>query len=114
MFGKGITDDSDFIQRAFNSIREFMEADCKGAAFVRFIAAASGTVQFAKALDRSVTGSMNDLVKHAAFWLAEGDLSPHDVGVRLNGIPMSALKNDNSRYGFPRDVFAAMVNGAGS
>lgn len=113
MYGKGITDESDFIERALSSIREFLEANGQGAAFERFIAPASGSVRFANALDRSVTGSMNDMVKHAAFWLAEGDLSPHEVGVRLNGIPMSALINDKSDYGFPRDVFEALVEGAG-
>jgi hypothetical protein len=112
--GKGITDDSEFIERALGSIRAFMEEAGQGAAFERLIAPASASVRFAKALDRSVTGSMNDLVKHATFWLAEGELSPDEVGVRLNGIPMSALKSVDSGYGFPKDVFAAMVSGAGS
>lgn len=114
MSGRGITDDSDFIDRALSSIRECLEAEGQGAAYDRLIAPASASVRFARALDRSVTGSMNDLVKHAAFWLAEGELSPHDVGARLNGIPMSALKSADSGYGFPKDVFAAMVSGAGS
>jgi hypothetical protein len=33
-----------------------------------------------KALDCSVAGSMNDLINHAKVWLAEGELSPFDVG----------------------------------
>jgi hypothetical protein len=40
---------------------------------------ASGTVRFAKALDRTVTGSLNDLKGHATAWLEEGDLSPVSV-----------------------------------
>src|SRR5262249_13897637 len=47
------------------------------------------------------TGSMNDLTKHATYWLAEGDQSPFDVGFRLNEIPMSALANGGARYGKP-------------
>src|SRR5436309_15001061 len=58
--GKGVTDESAFIERALSSIREFMEADGQGAAYERFIAPASGSVRFAKSLNRSVTGSMND------------------------------------------------------
>jgi len=112
--GKGVTNDSDFIERALSSIREFMEADGKGTAYERLIAPASGSVQFAKALNRSVTGSMNDMTKHAAYWLAAGDISPFEIGSRLNEIPMSALKHDGSTHGFPRDVFAKMVSSAES
>lgn len=111
MFGKGITNDSQFIERALSSIREFMEDDGQGAAFERFVAPASAKVRFAKALNRSVTGSMNDMTKHAAYWLATEDISPFEIGSRLKEIPMSALKHVGSPYGFPRDVFKAMVEG---
>jgi Domain of unknown function (DUF6933) len=110
MYGKGITNDSDFIQRALSSIREFMEEDCQGAVYERFITAASASVRFAKALNRSVTGSMNDMTKHAAYWLAAGDVAPSEIGSRLKEIPMSALKDNRSPYGFPRDVFEDMVD----
>jgi len=53
---------------------------------------------------------MNDMTKHAAFWLAAGDVSPFESGSRLKEIPMSALKHDRSPYGFPRDVFEEMVS----
>jgi hypothetical protein len=114
MYGKGITNDNGFIERALSSIREFMEDDGQAAAYERFIAPASATVRFAKALNRSVTGSMNDMTKHAAYWLAAGDVSPSEIGSRLMEIPMSALKHDRSQYGFPRDGFKAMVDKAGS
>ena len=70
-----------FIERALSSLREFMDADGQEGVYERLVAPVSGSVQFAKALNRSVTGSMNDMTKHAAFWLAEGDVSP--VGDRL-------------------------------
>jgi hypothetical protein len=111
MFGKAITNDSDFIQRALSSIREFMEDDGQGDAYERFVAPASASVRFAKALNRSVTGSMNDMAKHAAYWLPAGDVAPSEIGSRLKEIPMSALKHDRSHYGFPRDVFEDMVSG---
>src|SRR5262249_19095451 len=111
MYAKGITNDSDFIEWALSSIREFMEDEGQGAAYERFIAPASATVQFAKALNRSVTGSMNDMTKHAAYWLASRDVAPSEIGSRLKEIPMSALKHDRSTYGFPRGVFEEMVNG---
>ena len=49
MYGKGITSDKLFIERALNSIREFMEADGHQFAYRNFIAPASATVTFAKA-----------------------------------------------------------------
>ena len=57
---------------------------------------------------------MNDMTKHAAYWLAGGDGSLVEIGSRLKGIPMSALKQDGSTHGFPRDAFKAMVDNAGS
>jgi len=110
MYAKGITNDSLFIERALSAIREFMEDD--GQAFVhrRFIAPASGTVRFAKALNRSVTGSMNDLINHLTYWLDEEDLSPHDLGFRLNDTLLSALATDKSRgYGKPTDAFRLLA-----
>jgi hypothetical protein len=114
MFGKGITNDSEFIERALSSIREFMEDDGYGAAYERFIAPASGTVKFAKALNRSVTGSMNDMTKHAEYWLVSEEISPFEIGSRLKEIPMSALRHGRTAYGFPRDVFEELVEGDGS
>ena len=112
--GKGVTDGKTFVERALSGLREFMDADGQEGVYERLVAPVSGAVQFAKALNRSVTGSMNDMTKHAAFWLAERGVLPVEIGSRLKEIPMSALKHDGSTHGFPRDVFAKMVNSAGS
>ena len=111
MYGRGVTTASHFIERALAGIREFMEADGQAFAYHSFIVPATASVRFAKALDRSVTGSMNDMIKHATYWLAGGDRSPLDVGFRLNDIPMSALANGGSAYGKPREVFRALMGG---
>ena len=103
LFGKGITNDSHFIERALGSIREFTEDDGQAFVYQRFIAPASGTVSFAKPLNRSVTGSINDMIRHATYWLAQGDISPFDVGFKLNDIPFSSLK-----YANPKETFKAM------
>ena len=114
LYGRGITNDSEFIERALSSLREFMQGDSLEFILRRFIAPASASVQFAKALDRSVTGSMNDMIRHATYLLAEGDQSPFDVSSQLNQIPMSALKHDGSTHGFPRDAFKALAGGVES
>ncbi len=112
--GKGVTDEKTFVERALSSLREFLDADGQEGVYERLVAPVSGSVRFAKALNRSVTGSMSDMTKHAAFWLAAGDVSPVEIGSRLKGVPMSALKHDGSTHGFPRDAFKAIVDKAGS
>ncbi len=67
------------------------------------VALTSGTVRFSKALNRSVTGSMNDLVYHAKMWVTEGGSSPFDASCKLNEMPMSSLSYQN-----PREVFKAL------
>lgn len=103
IYGRGITDDSQFLDRALSSVREFMVADGLEFIFRRFIAPASGTVRFASALNRSVTGSMNDLVDEAQMRLIEDELSPFDTSFKLNEMPMSYLD-----YRVPRDAFKAL------
>jgi len=110
MFGKGITDDSRFTERALTSIREFMEDDGQQFVYRKFIAPESGEVQFAKALNRSVTGSMNELIMAAKMYLIEDDMVPHEVGFKLNGILLSTLKNPEGRkYAEPRDAFKRLM-----
>jgi hypothetical protein len=114
-YGKGITDDDRFIERALSSLRESLEDDGQASVYRRFIAPASGSVRFARALDRAVTGSMNDLIAHATAWLVEGELSPFDVGSRLNEVLLSSLAaGGREKYGSPRRAFQSMVNGFGS
>ncbi len=109
MYGKGITDDSEFIKRALSALREFMEDDGQSFVYQRFIAPTSGNVQFAKALDRSVTGSINELVKFAKLYLESDEISPHEVGFKLNDILLSALApSKKDGYGKPREAFKTL------
>ena len=111
MLGKGITNDSQFIDRAVSTVREFMGDDGQEFVYRRFIAPASGAVQFGKALNRSVTGSMNDMIYHAQMWLTQGGLSPHDTAFKLNEMPMSALGKPRG-YQKPREAFKALAGGS--
>jgi hypothetical protein len=111
MYAKGITSDRHFLERALGGIREFLQAEGHEFVYHRFLVPAAASVRFGKALDLSVTGSMTDLVKHATYWLAQGNQSPLEVGFRLNHIPMSALASSGSPYGMPVDAFQALVGG---
>jgi hypothetical protein len=110
MYGAGVTNEGLFIERALSTIREFMQDDGQQFVYRKFIAPSSRSVQFAKALNRSVTGSMNDLINHATFWLADGNLLPHDLGFKLNDTLLSALATEKSRgYEKPNEAFKLLA-----
>jgi len=110
MYCGGITSEGVFIERALSTIREFMESDGQEFVYRRFIVPASGTVQFAKALNPSVTGSMKELILTAEMLLAEDNLSPHDLGFKLNDILLSALAIEKSHgYGRPNEAFKLLA-----
>jgi hypothetical protein len=105
-YGKGISHEARFIERAQSNLRGFMEVDGPEFIYRRFIAPTSATVHFAKALDRRARGSMNDLINQAKFLLVDGESSPHDVGSKLNQVPLSALATSRAaKYGTPRESF---------
>ncbi|MEX0642137.1 MAG: DUF6398 domain-containing protein [Pirellulales bacterium] len=112
MFGRGITHDGLFIDRALDSIREFMTDDGLGLIYMNFIAPASASIRFCKALNRSVTGSMNELVIMAKLHLESGECSPFGVGFKLNGIPLSAVAVRGNNYATPREAFSQIKPGA--
>lgn len=109
--GKGMTGEKCLVERTAHGIREFLEADGHRGVYERSIAPLLGSVRFAKALNRSVIGSMNDLAKMASFYLEAGDLSLIEISSRLKDTPLTGLKHADTTHGFPRDVFADMVNG---
>jgi hypothetical protein len=112
MYGKGITNFSDFITRALSALREFMEDDGQSFVYQRLIAPTCGSVRFAKALDRSVIGSINELVKFATFLLEDIEISPHDLGFKLNDVLLSPLApNEKRNYGKPNEAFKALAQG---
>lgn len=103
IYGRGVTDFDFLIRRTMDMLREVMEDDGFKLIYQRIIAPQAARISFAKSLNRSVTGSMNDLVFQAQAILMEGELSPYDVSSKLNDIPMSYLK-----YKRPREAFQMM------
>jgi hypothetical protein len=109
MFGRGITGDRRFMDRALSNIRDFMEEDGQEFVYQRLIAPCTDKIRFAKALNRSVTGSMNDLIVHATALLSDGERTLCDVGTVLNDVLLSSLGSGGAeKYGKPRDAFKAM------
>ena len=98
MYGQEITNDSRFIERAMSNLREFMADDGQQFIYRRFIAPATTSVRFAKALNRTVTGSMNELIIHATAML---------VGIGTITLELFAF----SRLGIPWNPLVLVVAG---
>jgi hypothetical protein len=111
LYGKGVTNDRIFSERVLTCLRDRMAHDGQAFTFETYIATSSVTVSFAKALNRSVTGSMNDLIGHTTAWLEYGEIAPHDLGFRLNDIPLSAIAwGPSGRYGKPNEAFRRLAD----
>lgn len=100
MYGKGITNDGFFLNRTTSLIREFLEDDGHQFIFQRLVAPSTATISFSTALNRNVTGSINDLVLQAKFILAEGEVSPFDASFIVNDTPLSYLDYANPKKAF--------------
>ena len=102
----GLTTEGRFVNAASNALQSFLEDDDLDALHWECIAPSTASVQFAGPLNRSVTGSMNDLILGAKLWLAEGGPTLNEVTVQLNETPLSYLD-----YSSPREAFLAMSTG---
>jgi len=104
-----------FTEVALGGIRMTLEGAGCGDVYRRVVTPAATSVQLAKALDRSVTGSMNELIRYATALLADDELSVQEVGTRLNGVLLSSLARGGfEKYARPRDVFSELVSRAES
>ena len=107
--GKGITRASHFIEGVLHAIRQVLHDAGMEFVYDRFIAPESDTVRFAKALNRTVTGSMNEQINNAVCCLTARELSLQDVRLRLNDILLSAVATPTRSYGTPQDAFMNLV-----
>ena len=113
--GQGVTSEDSFRVRACDDIRACLTALGYESISRMVIPADSGPVRFAKALNRSVSGSMNELVKCAEVCMSEGELTLPEVGHGLNDTLLSALAACGSYgYGKPREAFRVMAGEAKS
>ena len=103
VYGRGLTDSGDYILRFLSELRDHLDDLGLQLIYKRVIAPSTGAVTLAKAVDRSVLGSMNDMVRLCKDRLDLEDVSPWELSKHLNGVPFGALK-----YGFPREVFPRM------
>jgi hypothetical protein len=103
MYGRGISDDGTFLSRAIECIGEVMADDGYQLIRERVFIPDTGSIFIAKALNRSVIGSMNELVLYAQAILTEEEISPYDLSFKLNDFLMSYIDYDR-----PREAFGKM------
>ena len=90
--GRGITTPKQYAKHARNEIRKFLKHDGNEAIYNKFIAPHTETVSFSKALNRSVIGSVNDMVSLSKFRIEQMGMSLLEVGDQLNKTPMFYLE----------------------
>jgi hypothetical protein len=102
MFGKGITTDYRFLDQLTLRMSDFIRWDGHEVIYERLVIPSMNRFFFSKALNQTVTGSMNDLVRLAKHHLADGTVSPFDVSFLLNKTPMKSLKFLNPKEAFKK------------
>lgn len=105
MLGKGITNEKKFIDSVLSNKQEFMTDNGQAFAFHRFIEPESGSVGFSKALNRRVTGTMNELINEAIMRLEDFQMSIRETEYYLNTIPFKLLA-DYGSFGFGEPIEA--------
>lgn len=103
-FGRGITNDGKFLGRMIGVLGEFLRDDGFNFIWERLISPETTSVHFSKNYNRSVTGSMNEMIQCAKYLLIEREMSPFDVSSDLNGMPMSMIE-----HVCPRDEFSSQT-----
>jgi Domain of unknown function (DUF6933) len=100
IYGRGITDDADYIRQFLSELRDHLDNLELRLVYERVIAPRTGQITLAKTADRSVLGSMNDMVNQCKFELGRGEPSPWDLTLGLNETPFSAIGYQSPRQAF--------------
>ena len=102
LYKRGMRDDGDYIKEFLSELREHLEDLDMQLIFDRVIANRTGSIVISKTFDRSVLGSMNDMV-HAVKILGErDDTTPWDLSKTINTTPYSAIGYMKPVEGFRR------------
>ncbi|MEQ1903303.1 MAG: plasmid pRiA4b ORF-3 family protein [Pirellulaceae bacterium] len=104
--GKGLTSGRKFADALIESLCDALEREGVVDNAASAIESVEREVRFAKAHDRSVTGSMNDMIFHAKADLVEDGQTLQETHSRLNRIPFSPLK-----FRRPIEVFRSLLAG---
>jgi len=107
MAGKGVTTEATLLSQFTSGIRQLLAADGMDGVFDEFIALSLSDVSYSTALNRGVTGSMNDLIKAAKSALLSPDSPLLEISRHLNSTPMTYIRTD-STHDLPRRVLVRL------
>jgi len=88
---RGVVDDHSLIERLVDALKLNLVGGNLEFQFQRWIVPELGMVQWAPIPDKSVLGSINDMVSMAKYSLAQRDESPGDLSAWLARSPMTVL-----------------------
>jgi len=91
--GKGLSSETTFLDRCFQTLHEYMTFDGVSRLFNDNIAPATQDIRFWKAADRRVLGSINDAIFQAKCDLLEIGYPLTIVSKRLNDTPRSMIRH---------------------
>ena len=92
---------SEFFQEVlFGTLRRHLTLDGFGPIYTAYIGPTEKKAVMAKSLNRSVTGSMNDMTRLADYMLVEERRSLRETSDKLNETPFGLLKYDHPRERF--------------
>lgn len=117
MRGRGVTDADTFTRRTISAMGDLMNDDGNRIIYNEFIAGKTGDVRFSKTPNRSIVGSLNQMVKEAEGHITRGRLSLQEANFRLNRTLLSILGDEQEEglsYGRPREAFRELVKGQGN
>jgi hypothetical protein len=111
IYGQGITHGGRFVDQAIQMIRSCMEWDGKAFLYQRFVMPTMNQIRFSNTLNRSTTGSLNELVRVAKRILEDDSVAPSEVGTLLNDILLSFIAGeDDTGYCTPNEAFKRLVD----
>ncbi len=89
--GAGLTSEAAFIRATVGALQRYLQESGRGDVFENFIGPHTDSIRWAKVPDRSVLGTMNELVFQAELYLTEMVIPLQSVSDRLNQVPLSVL-----------------------
>lgn len=92
---KGVLDLQYFAKTAAINLSELMETQKIGHLTSRFVNDSFYSIEMVKTNDRSIIGSMNDMIHHVEFFINQYKMPLMDISERLNNTPYSLIEHKN-------------------
>ena len=100
LHGGGVTDDDLYLRDFISNLRDYLAFDDMRLIYERCIAPRTGDIRIASCTDKSVLGSMNDMVRLCKLRVKKKDLSPWEMADALNATPFKAIAFRTPRKAF--------------